>query len=116
MGSTSAWLGAGAGQLPHTLCVLLLSCAPAFGAGTNQVAVSVLPFVNLSGQTNLDFWRRGFPETLAGDLLNAQPPRLKVHYNKVLTELTNSAWDGRQALSAELAAKVARALRLQNFA
>jgi hypothetical protein len=91
MGSTSAWLGAGAGQLPRTLCVLLLSCAPAFGAGTNQVAVSVLPFVNLSGQTNLDVWRRVFPESLSFDLREGKPPRVKVYYNKVLTELTSQS-------------------------
>ena len=54
----------------------------------------MLAFVNLSDQTNLDVWRRVFPESLSFDLLDAKPPRVKVYYNKVLTELTSQSKRG----------------------
>ncbi len=113
MNITAQWASVGVRRLPRIVFVVLLSWVTVCGASTNKVQVGVLPFVNLSGQTNLDIWCRAFPESLASHLQDARPPRVDAYFNKVLTQLTNNAWDGQQRISAELAAKVARELRLQ---
>jgi hypothetical protein len=78
-------------KLLRVSIILLMCCASAFGANTNQVRVGILRFVNLSGQTNFNAWRESFPGKLQFDLQNARPARLDVYYTKVLKQLTSPA-------------------------
>jgi thioredoxin-like negative regulator of GroEL len=108
------WSGLPLWRVVPGVLVLVWCCTSAL-AGTNQVRVGLLPFANLTGQTNLDVWSRGFPQRLAFELDQVTPARLQVYFTKVLKELTNSGWDGRQAVGPELRAKVARELRLEKL-
>ncbi|HEY5910832.1 MAG TPA: hypothetical protein VJA21_09540 [Verrucomicrobiae bacterium] len=97
------------------IMLLLLGCLTGITADTNRVRVGLFPFANLSGDDKFEAWRKVLPRRLESGLADATPPRLKIYLGKVLLELTNNAWDGRQAISSELAGKVARELRLDKI-
>jgi tetratricopeptide (TPR) repeat protein len=98
------------------ICALLLfapGLAPA--ANTNLVRVGVFPFADRSAGGKYAAWSRELPDRLSTELQDATPPRLDVHYTKVLRALTNNAWDGQQPVGLELADKVAGELKLKQM-
>ena len=115
MGIVSEAVGYRARRALQICAVLVFCCASLLADQTNKTRVGLLPFINLSGQTNLDAWRKAFGDRLASELEEAKPPRLDVSHSKVLTALASNGWDGQQVVGAELAAKVAHELRLERL-
>jgi tetratricopeptide (TPR) repeat protein len=95
--------------------LLALFSISGFASDTNLTRLGVFPFDNKSGDKKWDFWREAFSQKIENELSEATPRRLKVYINGVLKELTNNAWNGEQAISRELAGKVADKLGLRKM-
>ena len=81
-------------------------------ASTNWSRLAVMPFHNITGDKALEPWRHGFEHQVSKSITFAQPFRFELCDDmEVGSALTNNGWRAESEITAELASKVAAALR-----